>query len=678
MAEQQIFCPDDFWAMRFITDMRLAPDGRLLAYVLESADREANETRAAIWLYETETRESRQLTHGAKRDTAPRWSLDGRALAFLSTRGDGPAQIHVIAVDGGEARQLTRMRHGANEPFWAADGSWIGFLAEVRSDESPYLPQGETTAERKRHERDEAERPHVYTRLVYRWDGRGYFNGRTHVFRVPIEGEDAEQLTHGDFDHETAACSPDGRWLALVSDRSERRDANMASDLWLINLRTGDARRLTDVHHAVSQPAWSPDATRIAFYCQPEVAEHSVYNTALAVADVESGVITNLLSPHHDQSAEVALGCDVPSPQQSAPIWSPDGEHVFCLVQRRGGVDVLRQRSRPTGEIRIGARLFDGEDRHFAQFAISPDGSRLYALQALPDTPWEIRELDLPRPRELNASHYITHVNAALLAQRATFWPEKLSLYAEDGRLIEAWLYRPAEPPEAGAPMVLWIHGGPHGAYGQSFYLQAQILAGRGYAVLQVNPRGSAGYGEDFMQACDRDWGGGDYHDLMAAVDTAIARGGIDAGRLAVMGVSYGGYMTNWIVGQTDRFRAAVSINGICNLHSMFGTADMDPVWAQGDYGWPWEREEFYTERSPLTYAHRVTTPIRVIGAEEDYRCPISQSEEWYTWLKKLGRVPVDLVRFPKASHVVFASPLQRVQRMELVLDWIERYCPVS
>jgi dipeptidyl aminopeptidase/acylaminoacyl peptidase len=208
--------------------------------------------------------------------------------------------------------------------------------------------------------------------------------------------------------------------------------------------------------------------------------------------------------------------------------------------------------------------------------------------------------------------------------------------------------------------------------------MQAQMLTGLGYAVLHTNPRGSSGYGEAFAQACDHDWGGGDYRDVLAAVDAAITRGGIDSERLAVMGTSYGGYMTNWIVGQTDRFKAAVTINSVTNLFTSFGTGDIDSVWAAGDYGWPWEREAFYRERSPITYAARVTTPIRIIAAEEDYRCPIAQSEEYYTWLKKFGNVPVDFVRLPKASHGVFASPRQRVSRMELVFEWITRYCPAE
>ncbi|HLY31075.1 MAG TPA: prolyl oligopeptidase family serine peptidase, partial [Ktedonobacterales bacterium] len=183
------------------------------------------------------------------------------------------------------------------------------------------------------------------------------------------------------------------------------------------------------------------------------------------------------------------------------------------------------------------------------------------------------------------------------------------------------------------------------------------------------------GYGEAFAQGCDSDWGGGDYRDLMAAVDAALARGGLDPDRLAVFGASYGGYMTNWIVTQTDRFRAAVTVNSVTSLLSCFGVGDIDNVWAGGDYGWPWEREAWYRERSPLTHVARITTPIRIIAAENDYRCPISQSEELYVWLKRLGHTPVDFVRLPGASHTVHATPRQAVRAVELEIEWIARYC---
>jgi dipeptidyl aminopeptidase/acylaminoacyl peptidase len=314
-----------------------------------------------------------------------------------------------------------------------------------------------------------------------------------------------------------------------------------------------------------------------------------------------------------------------------------------------------------------------GDDAHTAAFVLAPDARHIYTARCDPTHPWDIWDVAADATR---APRQLTQLNADLLASRALSQPERFEYASFDGRRVEGWLYRPTQAPASGAPLALKIHGGPHGAYGQTFFQTVQALVGRGYAVLYVNPRGSTGYGERFAQACDHDWGGGDYRDIMAGVDATLARGRLDAARMSVFGGSYGGYMTNWIIGHTDRFRAAVTINSVTSLMTSFGTGDIDSVWAEGDYGWPWERADFYRERSPLTYASLMTTPLRIIAAENDYRCPISQSEELYTWLRTFDRAPVDFVRMPGASHGVHASPRQHVQALRLEHEWLLRYCP--
>ncbi len=669
MADRQPWTPDDFWRMRFVTDMRLSPDGSRLAYTVESSDRDANESRAAIWLLDLASGATRQLTSGAKRDTSPRWSPDGTQLAFVSTRGDGPAQVWAIPVGGGEARQVTRLRHGASDPVWSADGRWLCVRAEVRPDDPAPASEPEDEAARKRREKDEADKPRIISRLQYRWDGKGYFEGRAHLFRVPLADGAPEPLTEGDYDNGDAACSPDGRYLAFVSDRTDERDANMQNDVWLLDLASRELRRLTDGHARVSHLCWSPDGRRLAFLSEPEICRPTRYNEALVVADVESGRLASLLDAT-DRTATNGIYNDTPGPSLSSPVWSSDGASIYLLSQRGGGVDVLRVAA-AGGAVET---VVDGTGHVVEQVAVAPGADRLYALRCDPTRLWDIWAYALPAGGDALA---LTHVNTPLAEDRHTVAPERFTCETFDGQSVACWLYRPVAS-AAPAPLVLWVHGGPHGAFGQSFYMQAQMLAGKGYAVLYANPRGSTGYGEAFAQGCDYDWGGGDYRDLMAALDAALARGGLDPQRLTIMGTSYGGYMTNWAVTQTDRFKAAVTINSVTNLYSSFGTGDIDSVWAEGDYGWPWEREAFYRERSPITHVASVTTPIRIIAAEQDYRCPISQSEEWFTWLKKLGKVPVDFVRLPGASHSVFATPRQRIRRMELVFEWIERWVPVA
>ena len=665
MTPRRALMPADYWALRFITEMRLSPDGGLLAYVLRSSDREANETRSAIWLLDTATGQSRQLTSGEKRDTSPRWSPDGRTLAFISDREDQTAQLYTIALAGGEAQRRTLTRRGAGEPFWSPDGAWIGFTAEVRPGEGALLSHPLPAEARERERIDEAERARHITRLQYRWDGQGYFEGRTKLFRVWLDNDRAERLTEGDSDDAQATISPDGHSVVFVSDREDDRDANMTTDLWLLDLETRQTRRLTNATHGAERPVWSPDGSRIAYLATPKIRDHGYYNVALMVMGREGGPARNLLAGR-DLSAEVGMYNDLPSAESWEPAWSPDGAWVYALAQRRGGVDLLRA----SVDGAAVETVIAGDEAHTQQFALAVDGAGVFILRCDPTHLWDIWE------RRMEAGRPLTAVNAAALARKTLATPERFEYTSFDGWRIEGWLYRPEKAPESGAPLALKIHGGPHGAYGQSFYLSVQSLVSQGYAVLYVNPRGSAGYGETFGQACDHDWGGADYRDILAGVDAALARGGLDGARMAVFGGSYGGYMTNWIITHSDRFRAAVTINSVTNLFTSFGTGDIDSVWAEGDYGWPWEREAFYRERSPIFYASQVTTPTRIIAAENDYRCPIAQSEELFTWLKRLGRAPVDFIRLTGASHGVHATPRQRIHALELEQEWILRYCP--
>ena len=660
--------PDDLWDLHLPLEMRLSPDGRYIALVIERADRDANERMAAIWLVPTRGGEPRQLTSGTARDTSPRWSPDSAHLAFVSTRADGVAQVWMIALDGGEARQLTRMPRGARAPFWSPDGAWIGFEANEREPESAARTDTAT--------RRADDLPRMITRLVYRWDGNGYLNGRTHLYRVRLPGGEPEPLTAGDFDCTSGVMSPDGRTLAFVSDRATDRDANVATDIWLLDLTTGAERCLTDGRQIVSQVAWAPDGRRLAYLCQSALTDHAYRHVHPMIVACETGATLDLLAGS-DRSARPVLTTDLVTLATGAPIWSPDGERVYFRAQRGGAVDVMCAPSDggPARTVLQGAG-------YIGQMAVSPDERRIFTLQSDFTTPldlWAYRVSDAGTPTPATTpERRLTDLNTTLVAERRLVAPERLSVRGENGSCIEAWLARPVESrlDATPSPLVLWIHGGPHSAFGVAFYSWMQILAGRGYAVLLVNPRGSTGYGEAFAQACEGDWGGGDYRDLLTALDAAVVGGGIDPERLVVAGASYGGYMTSWIVGQTERFKAAVTINGISNLLSAFGTADEDCLWAGGYYGWPWERESFYRERSPISYATRISTPLRIIAAENDYRCPISQSEELYTWVKRLGRAPVDFARFPNASHTGFATPRQRIVRLQLVLEWFERWAP--
>jgi dipeptidyl aminopeptidase/acylaminoacyl peptidase len=666
---------EDTWAFRLLTELSLSPDGRRSAFTLETQDKELNEKRSAIWVLDVNAGPPRQFSSGTKHDSSPRWSADGRFLAFLSDREGDKSQVWVMPADGGEARRLTNMKNGVNEFCWAPDGAWIAFTSEIRpdgkitNDDDP--PKDEKAKERE--EREEAERLRVVTRLQFRWDGRGLLEGRSHLFKVNVESGELVRLTEGDYHHSEPAWSPDGKFIVVCSDRAEDRDANLTQDLWLIDPATKEARCLTDGSADVSSPAWSPDGRAIAYLLTPVLPRNSAANTHVMVVSPEGNEPRDL-SGHVDIDCHPALLTDLYWGGLSVPQWSADGAWLYAVVTEHGSTNVFRFPVAGGDPERVTA----GE-QHISMIALSPDGRSLLTLRADPKNIWDLYLYALDHLPTNAPERRLTAMNEALLGEIELAEPERFTFKGADDWDIDGWLYRPhgAEPGKL-YPLVLWIHGGPFSSYGSTFYLWAQVLAARGYAVLYVNPRGSSGSGEAFAQAVDFDWGGKDYEDIMAGVDAALARGGIDPARMAVTGGSYGGYMTNWIIGHTHRFRAAITLNSVTNLMSSFGTGDIDSTYAERQYGLPWEAEAVYRERSPITYAPTITTPTRIIHAENDYRCPIEQGEQLYVWLKKLGRAPVDFIRVPRASHTVNASPRQRLQVREKVFEWIERYIPAG
>ncbi len=675
MSQRRKITLEDTWALKLVTDMQLSPDGRLIAYVLQTQDKDVNEQRSAIWVLDVRTGVARQFTSGTKHDKTPRWSADGRFLAFLSDREGEATQVWVMPADGGEARRLTRMKHGVNEFCWSPDGMWIAFTSEVRPDgkilEEDASPKDAKAKERE--EREEAERLRIITRLQFRWDGVGLLEGRGHLFKLNVESGELIRLTEGDYHHSEPAWSPDGRFIVVCSDRAEDRDANLTQDLWLIDSETKQVRRLTDGSADVTLPRWSPDGLSIAYIMTPVLPRNSAANRHVMVISLDGGQPRDLAG-QVDMDFYPAMLTDLFAGGASGPVWSADGTWLYAVVTEYGSTNVFRIPSVGGDPERVTAGA-----HHISLIAVPPDDRQLFALQADTLNIWDLYQYCLDALPAETPERRLTNVNEALWASVELVEPERFTFRGPDDWEIAGWLYRPHEvEPGALYPLVLWIHGGPFSSYGNTFYLWAQALSARGYAVLYVNPRGSSGFGEAFAQAVDFDWGGKDYLDIMAGVDAAIARGGIDPDRMAVTGGSYGGYMTNWIIGHTNRFKAAVTLNSVSNLMSSFGTGDIDSTYAERQYGLPWEAEAVYRERSPLTYAPNVTTPTLIIHAENDYRCPIEQGEQFYVWLKKLGRAPVEFIRVPRASHGINASPGQRLQVREKVFEWIERYVPAG
>jgi dipeptidyl aminopeptidase/acylaminoacyl peptidase len=430
-----------------------------------------------------------------------------------------------------------------------------------------------------------------------------------------------------------------------------------------VNVDSGELRRLTDGTLMAAGPSWSPDGRLLAFYANPAW-------TVDGYRDAHLWLVSRAGGDQRDLSGIKDLGHrhvqgDYMFPATSVPAWSPDGRVVYFTLIDRGDDAVYAADVHGENVRRLSARGTD-----VSQISAPGDGGTLVLMAVRPDHPFD----GFTMPASGGTPEPLVLTNADILAGKELVRPRTLTWTGPKGWEIEGWLYLPegVEKP----PLIVHIHGGPYGAWGTSFYFQAQVLAGMGYASLYVNPRGSLGYGQDFSAAAD--WGEDDFRDVMGGIDAAVEQG-VDPERLGITGISYGGFMTNWAMGHTDRFRAGVSVNGVSNHMTMYGVSDMAAPWLPHEFGGhPWEGGEAlarYQHHSPITYAGRITTPLLMIHSEEDYRCPIEQSEQMLTALR-VRRQIVELVRFPGCSHVIASSgtPLQRYLQWKVAFDWFDTY----
>jgi dipeptidyl aminopeptidase/acylaminoacyl peptidase len=625
----------------------ISPDGESIAYVRSQPDGETMEQQSHIEVVPFGGGDARRLT-GGPRDSAPAWSPDGATLAFLRPpEEEKPPQVWLIETAGGEARQLSDLRGGVASMVWMPDGGSLVCVSRV----DPDAPDEEKD--------DEPKVPRVRVvsgRIRYRGDGEGWFGrARAHLFAVDAGSGEAEQLTRGDHNHTRPVPSPDGTTIAFVSsDRSRRRHLRepMGGELCLMPSSGGAVRRLVRDGWSLGPLAWSPDGGRIAFTAD-ERSESQRYVYTVEVARGEVSRITS----------------DELTPQAQGSIaWTPSVIVLSAFVRAASGVYAVS----PAGRVRtIRAR------REFVtNFVATPDGRRAAAITSTTTRPDGVMSLDLRTGR----THVAAASSDAYIEDRAIAKTERFRI-RRGGVPIEGWLtFPPGFDPERRYPLVLSIHGGPHAAFFPDFRPVNQLLAATGCLVLSMDPRGSMSYGGEFARAVNGDWGGEDYLDLMAAVDVAARRPYVDERRLGVYGYSYGGYMSAWIVGQTDRFAAAVVGAPVIDIATSYLQDDIGVALADVEWGGtPFERAEWYRERSPITHAPNVETPVLLLHGEDDLRCPIGDSEAYYTALTTLGKT-VEFVRFPDSSHGFpgTAHPALRKEYLDRVAEWFERWLKPS
>ena len=649
------FKPMDIFQLEFASDPQIAPDGKKIVYARNFMDVMKDRRRSNLWIINADGTDHRPLTTGNNNDNSPRWSPDGKRLVYVSNASGSP-QLWCRWMDRGETAKLTDLPSPPLNPVWSPDGKQIAFNRHVADPIKPFVempakPEGA----------EWAAPPKVIREVNYRADGAGYLKpGRQHLFVMPADGGAPRQLTDGPFDHKTAAVwTPDGKGLIFSANRHPGGDLDpLNTEIYELRLADQNVKALTDRKGPDAEPALSPDGKLIAF---------------VGFDDQRKGYQQHrLYVMNRDGSARLELVAKLDRDIHH-PVWSFDGSLIFFQYDDHGSTNIalttLKGDAQPFVQHIGGVTL--GRPYSSGSFSVSASGTIAFTLTR-PVHPADVAVSLHIRPK----AHRLTTLNDSLFAQRMLGGVEEIEYESShDKRKIQGWIVKPPLfDPKKKYPLILEIHGGPYANYGSRFTAEIQLYAAAGYVVLYVNPRGSTGYGEEFARLIDHNYPSQDYDDLMSGVDDVLKRGYVDADNLFVTGGSGGGVLTAWIVGKTNRFRAAVSCKPVINWYSHALTADIYPFFTQYWFSAPpWEKPEEYMKRSPISLVGNVTTPTMLLTGEVDYRCPISESEQFYQALK-LRKVDTALVRVPGASHDIGERPSQMIAQVLHVLKWFEMH----
>jgi dipeptidyl aminopeptidase/acylaminoacyl peptidase len=643
---------DDYFQIRDVAQPELSPDGQWVAYAVRTKMLKEDKSEQRLWMVSTNGGEPLPMTAEDVSSSHPRWSPDGKHLAFLSSRNAGKGQVWLLNRLGGEAVRLTETAQGVNDFEWSPDSTRLVLILQD--------PKPEDVEAAKEKDKDKpapkpkTPPPFVIDRLQFKEDTVGYLDRRrTHLYVFDVAAKSLTQITSGDYDDDEPAWSPDGKSLAFTSNRSKPDpDRNFNTDIWVVAANNTDkGAHLTQITTNLGtdrSPAWSPDGRWIAFVSQTDVKAIIYATHHLAIAPSIGGE-EKVLTLAFDRSVR-------------RPLFSADGRSIYFIAEDDGTQNLCRI-AVTGGEITrpIGGHL------NVASYSLGKDGAIAAQIGNL-DRPDEIYFL----PSGGKETTRLTKTNDALISQLKLSQAEYVHFKSKDGTQVAGYLYKPLDyTPGKKVPTLLNPHGGPVGQYTASFDHLVQLYAANGYAVLRPNPRGSSGYGQKFCEAIFADWGNKDYQDDMAMVDHAIAQGIADPDKLGVGGWSYGGISTNFIITQTTRFKGAITGASEVLYVANYGHDHYQRLW-ELELGLPWENRALYERLSPFNKVTNITTPTLIMGGEIDWNVPILNSEQLYQALKRLGRT-TELVVYPGEYHG-FTMPSHIKDRLERYLAWYAHF----
>ncbi len=708
-AEKRNITEKDLFDFVWIGDPQISPDGSHVAFVRITVNEKKEGYNTSIWSVPVAGgEEPHQLTKG-DHDSTPRWSPDGKFLLFLrATEKNGkpePPQLAILPMAGGDSFVFTDLPKGAGNPSWAPDGKTIAFTSETNAEDL-------TKQEKKKAKEEEAKKAssgnppasaderesdvRVVTRAVYRQDNEGYIDPKhpTHIWLVSVPSSAGEkvkprQLTTGRFDEDSATWSKDGSQIYFTSDRNDEPYYELPkTDLYSVAAAGGEPVKITTIDLQIGgfgpgggALSLSPDGKQVAFTASTTRPITSYTQPDLWVLDLLPNAKPRNLTANFDFDVPGFVIGDGAAPRaggQNKPIWTPDGKGLIAVYTKEGKAN-LAQFDLPVAQDadigRAGVHDLTSGNQGVMSFRALPDASKLIYVVSAPTRINDLFVLDRAtgdaQPKQL------AHVNDELFSKLNLTEPEEIWYDSFDGKRIEAWLQKPPNfDPHKKYPLILNIHGGPHVAYGYVFDHEFQWMAAKGYVVLYPNPRGSTTYGQEFGNIIQYHYPGDDYKDLMAGVDDAIKRGYIDDKKLGVTGGSGGGLLTNWVVGQTNRFAAGVAQRDIASWEDWWYSGDFtlfQPSWFKGP---PFEDPQEYRERSPISYIKNVTTPMMFILGETDYRTPTGAGGEQMFRALKFRKIPTVMVRFPNESHELSRSgqPWHRVERLQHIVGWFDHW----